>query len=162
MIRKGYWKKSNSIIPSQQIIDPQVLLKKRLWKTQPPDYWSAKAKERKKILIYSATRFLIPKGYWEKTNSKIPSHQILIRKATEKKTILWYPASKLLIRRGCWKKTLKDPATRLLISMATEKTNNPLLPSQQIIDPQRLLKKNSERPNHEIIDQQKLLKENKF
>ena len=28
MIRKGYWKKTNSKLPSHQIIDPQGLLKK--------------------------------------------------------------------------------------------------------------------------------------
>ena len=27
MIRKGYWKKTNSKLPSHQIIDPQGLLK---------------------------------------------------------------------------------------------------------------------------------------
>ena len=58
LIRKDCWKKTSSKIPSQQINDPQGLLKE-------------------KYLRYPATRLLIRKDHRKKTNSKIPTHQII-------------------------------------------------------------------------------------
>ena len=49
----------------------------KLENTQPPDFWSARATKSKQTLKNPATRFLIRKGYWKKTNSKTPSHQII-------------------------------------------------------------------------------------
>ena len=60
LIRRGNTMKTSSKVPSHQIFDLQGLLKENKFQfTQPPDYWYAKATERKEVLNYPATRLII-------------------------------------------------------------------------------------------------------